>query len=861
MTHEYIQRNVEFRAADTSDSDGRNLEGYAAVFGADTEINSWEGRFTETIVPGAFRKTLRERKGKIMMQWNHGGDSRVGHTPIGHYTELVEDDHGLKVKGRLFDNDLVEPIRQAIEAGAVTGMSFKFRVLRDDWHDVAGKRVKPDDLYQLLYDAGERGPLRRSIKEIQLFEAGPVSTPAYDQTSVGVRSDEGKEQREALVEQYRQSVLAEEAEVRAVSEWLEAEERYNTELWLSAEWLHAERCWLWLEAERKDSEKPYGDVTYADPGYQKDKKKRYPLDTKEHVKAAWSYINMPKNQSAYTSAQVSSIKSKIRAAAKKFGIEIDSEKKSASDSDAVRKDTSRPAGSAPVKKPTRVVTSKRASNEKPTDTRKVRAMNIHELRAREDELRSAIEGLEVEYRDAEMPDAEAADFTAFADELDDVRSKIEAIEARAERMKGYAAKAPASQRENANQSAAFHKERDVFDVEATRAESRSPEDFSLRLRDDAKRAIDKARFANVTSRTAAQERATELLDLHSDSDDLAKRILITGSPVYERAFSKAMRDGSLMKLDQEEYRAMTLGGGSPVGEQGGFAVPYQLDPTVILTNDGYVGSLRNVARVETITGKEWQGVTSAGISVSRDGSPAAGEIGRTTEAAEASDGSFELAQPTVKATRVQGFVPFTYEIDQDWGGLRSEITRMLNDAKDREEMESFTLGDGTNQQPLGFVEGGTAVAPSVAEAFNAAELYRLETLLAPRWRQNGTFMANRAIYNLIRQIDTAGGAQLWERIGNGLPSQLLGYAAHENSYMDAVHDPAVTATSSKILAFGDFKQFLIVDRIGMSVELIPQVFGASGRPTGQRGIYAIWRNNATVLVPAAIKVLNVATTA
>ena len=143
MTLDICQRNVEFRAADSAEgSDGRNLDGYAAVFGAPTVIDSWEGRFTETIAKGAFRKTLRERK-NVLMQWNHGGDSRVGHTPIGHYTELVEDDHGLRVKGRLFDNDLVEPIRQAIEAGAITGMSFKFRVVRDDWTDNMGSASSP----------------------------------------------------------------------------------------------------------------------------------------------------------------------------------------------------------------------------------------------------------------------------------------------------------------------------------------------------------------------------------------------------------------------------------------------------------------------------------------------------------------------------------------------------------------------------------------------------------------------------------------------------------------------------------------------------------------------------------------------
>jgi hypothetical protein len=71
-----------------------------------------------------------------------------------------------------------------------------------------------------------------------------------------------------------------------------------------------------------DSKKPYGDVTYADPGYQADKKKRYPLDSEEHCRAAWSYINMPKNAAKYSPAELSRIKGKIRAALKRYGAEV-----------------------------------------------------------------------------------------------------------------------------------------------------------------------------------------------------------------------------------------------------------------------------------------------------------------------------------------------------------------------------------------------------------------------------------------------------------------------------------------------------------------------------------------------------------
>lgn len=70
---------------------------------------------------------------------------------------------------------------------------------------------------------------------------------------------------------------------------------------------------------------PYGKTRYADPGYQKDGKPRYPINSADHVRSAWSYINKPANAAKYTSKQVASIKARIRSAAKKFGVKIGSE--------------------------------------------------------------------------------------------------------------------------------------------------------------------------------------------------------------------------------------------------------------------------------------------------------------------------------------------------------------------------------------------------------------------------------------------------------------------------------------------------------------------------------------------------------
>jgi hypothetical protein len=70
---------------------------------------------------------------------------------------------------------------------------------------------------------------------------------------------------------------------------------------------------------------PYGNVTYADPGYQSDKVKRYPVDTKAHAKAAWSYINQADKQKPYTPAQLKRIRGRIKAALKTFGVTVTTE--------------------------------------------------------------------------------------------------------------------------------------------------------------------------------------------------------------------------------------------------------------------------------------------------------------------------------------------------------------------------------------------------------------------------------------------------------------------------------------------------------------------------------------------------------
>jgi HK97 family phage major capsid protein/HK97 family phage prohead protease len=792
--------NIEFRSGSGSsdDGDGRTFTGYAAVFDQPTQIRGWEGTFNERMKKGAFRKTLRERQ--PIMQFDHGHDSRVGSTPIGNYTSLREDDNGLAVEARLFDNPVVEPVRQAIEAGAIRGMSIKFAITREQWRDANGKVVKPDELGQLLYEPGERGPLEREIREVRLMEAGPVVNPAYPQTTAAVRSADDVEQDERqsriddLVSSYARTFEDDESEEREeVEETDDAEEREEE---IPDPWDNAE-------------------AQFIAAGF-----------TPESVAHAVEArdISLLEHSAAHTS-EAEEVEDAQEGTARAGQGDITEERAKSPENNTKSAQTQRKA-------------------------EKTMPKTLDELIARQAEIEARLAELGEGDETRDMSDEENEEFDSLTTERADVIKRQERIAERMKVLKGLAASG-SSERGSDKGAPAFHRERtssEIYDLAEMRKVASDGDHFLSLVDDNAKRAIERAKFG-AKDKAAAQEHVTELLeDVDTDSRELAKRVLLTGSAEYERAFAKLLRHGSDALCTPEERAALVRAASVPqalgTDGAGGYAVPFQLDPTVILTNAGVVNPIREMARVEQIVGKEWQGVTSAGSTVVRG-----------PEAGEAPDSGFTVAQPTLRTNRVQGFVAFNIEIDLSWNALRSEITRMLVDGKAREE-DSFITGDGsTGQQPggvLGSLSGNT-VDTAAASTFGPGDVYALEAALDPRWEPNAQWLAHKTVYHKIRQFDTAGGAQLWAHIGDGQPARLLDYVDRRSSAMPAY----ATTDNAKLMLFGDFQQFLIVDRIGMTVELIPNLLGANGRPTGQRGVYAVWMNNSKILVPSAFKVLQI----
>lgn len=154
------------------------LYGHFSIFNTWTEINStYEGRFLERVAPGTFAKTMKESRAQIKVLYDHGADPQLGNKPLGPLTDLREDEEGGYYEVPLIDTsynrDFVIP---ALNAGLL-GASFRFQVVRDEWNDKAERS-----------EFNPNGLPERTIREVRLFELGPVTFGAYPEATAKVRS-------------------------------------------------------------------------------------------------------------------------------------------------------------------------------------------------------------------------------------------------------------------------------------------------------------------------------------------------------------------------------------------------------------------------------------------------------------------------------------------------------------------------------------------------------------------------------------------------------------------------------------------------------------------------------------------------
>ena len=193
---------------------------------------------------------------------------------VGVATEAAIDDKGLYIGAKIIDADAWEKVIE----GVYKGFSIGGRITARDSAD------------------------RRLITGLRLTEISVVDRPANP---------------EAVFDCWKLSAAPTAA----------AESRAPMQVWDCGVAGHhhlakadAQRCLAKAapEAETADERAGAADeaasIDYADPGYQPDGKRRYPLDSERHIRAAWAFIHQPHNAARYTSAEVEAIKARIVAA-------------------------------------------------------------------------------------------------------------------------------------------------------------------------------------------------------------------------------------------------------------------------------------------------------------------------------------------------------------------------------------------------------------------------------------------------------------------------------------------------------------------------------------------------------------------
>jgi HK97 family phage major capsid protein len=328
------------------------------------------------------------------------------------------------------------------------------------------------------------------------------------------------------------------------------------------------------------------------------------------------------------------------------------------------------------------------------------------------------------------------------------------------------------------------------------------------------------------------------------SPDIARRILVTENDDYREAWMKLVTEPHpMLSAEQQqavrafnEYRAASEG----TTTAGGFGIPVFIDPSIIMTAQGSGNPFLTLARQVDVNTNVWKGVSSAGVTWAFQ-----------AEAAAATDNMATLAQPSVTVFMARGFIPYSIEIGQDYPGFASEMQTLLSAGYDELLVDKFTRGSGTNE-PKGILtclSANTNVRVRAATnvgAISAADPYALWQAVPQRNRRNAAWLMNVSLNNAIRQLGTANVYHATTvTLPDGAVDTLFARGVYESPYMPSL-TTTTTATEGYVIA-GDFSNYVIARRGGMSVELIPQIFqqatagSAYGMPTGQRGWFAYSR--------------------
>ena len=376
-----------------------------------------------------------------------------------------------------------------------------------------------------------------------------------------------------------------------------------------------------------------------------------------------------------------------------------------------------------------------------------------------------------------------------------------------------------------------------------------------KLWNNAKDFLDSKRSSDglISSEDAAiyDKMEADVVNLGKEIDRLEKQSAIdmelskaVGSPILEKPLAKKIRTGRA----SDEYKKDFLNvlRGKPqiynvmqesIDADGGFLVPEEFENQIVTALEEN-NVIRSIAKTIT-TAAERKIPIAATHSVAQ----------WTPENGAYAESNPTFGQKTIDAFKLTDLVKVSTELLQDsMFNLESYISSEFARAFGIAEEQAFCTGTGVGQPTGIFTENGGEVGITLSSASNITCDNIIELVHSPKspYRRNAVFLMNDSTVSMLRKLKDTNGAYLWQpSLQAGQPDRLLGYPLYTSPYV-----PTVKAAAMPI-AFGDFSNYRIADRMGRSIQRLNELYAGNG----QVGFIATERVDAKVILSEGIKLL------
>lgn len=308
------------------------------------------------------------------------------------------------------------------------------------------------------------------------------------------------------------------------------------------------------------------------------------------------------------------------------------------------------------------------------------------------------------------------------------------------------------------------------------------------------------------------------------------------SDAYKAAFWRTMRDKS---VPHEVLNALQVGTDS----EGGYLVPDEYERTLIesLEEENIFRRFAHIIRTSS-------GDRKIPIVVSK------GTASWIDEEAAYPESDDAFGQASISAYKLATMIKVSDELLHDSVfDVASYIAREFARRIGAAEEEAFFTGNGTGK-PTGLLHttGGAEVGVTTKSttALTFDEVMDLFYSLRVPYRRNAVFMTNDATMKVLRQLKNGNGDYIWQpSVTAGTPDTILNRPVYTSTFMPTI------AAGAKTMVFGDMNYYWIADREGRKFQRLNELYA----PTGQVGFLASQRVDGKLILPEAVKALQMKT--